>query len=151
MSAESWPDPASAALPGLPCGLSWVPPELGWKQLPAGFCYYLSNFNKNAAARLRDWRDVTTQPSRPGTRACHFAEQCAGATSPALAAATVTLPLTGREREIALLVSQGLSNRDMAEAMSLSVRTVEGHIYRATVKAGVATRDELSSVLRQFD
>jgi DNA-binding CsgD family transcriptional regulator len=84
-------------------------------------------------------------------RARQLAEQCGGATSPALAAATVTLPLTEREREIALLVAQGLSNRRIAEAMSLSVRTVEGHIYRATVKAGVATRDELSSVVRQFD
>lgn len=62
----------------------------------------------------------------------------------------MTLPLTGREREIALLVAQSLSNRDIAEAMSLSVRTVEGHIYRATVKAGVATRDELSSMVKQF-
>jgi len=44
----------------------------------------------------------------------------------------VTLPLTGREREIALLAAQGLSNRDIAEAMSLSVRTVEGHVYWAT-------------------
>lgn len=84
-------------------------------------------------------------------RARHLAQRCGGAASPALAAANVTLPLTGREREIALLVAQGLSNRDIAEAMSLSVRTVEGHIYRATVKAGVATRDELSSLVKQFE
>ncbi|QZA08234.1 LuxR C-terminal-related transcriptional regulator [Mycolicibacter heraklionensis] len=86
-----------------------------------------------------------------GARAGQLAEQCGGAVSPALAAAKVTLPLTGREREIALLVAQGLSNRDIAEAMSLSVRTVEGHVYRATVKAGVATRAELSSMVKQFD
>lgn len=43
------------------------------------------------------------------------------------------------------------ANRDIAEAMSLSVRTVEGHIYRATVKVGVATRDELSTMVKQFD
>ena len=56
-----------------------------------------------------------------------------------------------RLADTALLVSQGLSNRHIAEAMSLSVRTVEGHIYRATVKAGVATRDELSTMVKQFD
>lgn len=84
-------------------------------------------------------------------RAGRLAEQCGGAVSPALAAAKMNLPLTGREREIALLVAQGLSNRDIAAAMSLSVRTVEGHIYRATVKAGVSTRDELSSMVKQFD
>ncbi|MCV7081748.1 hypothetical protein H7H37_11215 [Mycolicibacterium insubricum] len=59
-------------------------------------------------------------------------------------------PLTEREREIALLVARGLSNRDIAQAMSLSVRTVEGHIYRATVKAGVTTRAELSSAVAQY-
>lgn len=40
---------------------------------------------------------------------------------------------------------------DIADAMSLSVRTVEGHINRATVEAGVATRDESSSMVKQFD
>lgn len=83
-------------------------------------------------------------------RARQLAQECGGAVSPALAAAKVALPLTEREREIALLVSQGLSNREIADAMSLSVRTVEGHIYRATVKAGVVTRAELASVIRQF-
>ncbi|MGH3967251.1 MAG: helix-turn-helix transcriptional regulator, partial [Mycobacterium sp.] len=83
-------------------------------------------------------------------RARELAQTCGGATSPALAGAQVTLPLTEREREIAVLVAQGLSNRDIAAATSLSVRTVEGHLYRATVKAGVATRAELSSVIKQF-
>jgi DNA-binding CsgD family transcriptional regulator len=41
------------------------------------------------------------------------------------------LPLTDREREIATLISQGLSNIEIAEAFTLSVRTIEGHIYRA--------------------
>ena len=77
-------------------------------------------------------------------------QACGGAVSPALGAAKVTLPFTEREREIAVLVSQGLSNRDIAEAMSLSVRTVEGHIYRATLKAGGLTRAELSSVVSEF-
>lgn len=83
-------------------------------------------------------------------RADQLAQQCGGATSPALTAAKVTFPLTGREREIALLVALGQSNRDIAAAMSLSVRTVEGHIYRAAIKAGVTTRAELSSVIQQF-
>jgi len=31
--------------------------------------------------------------------------------------------------------------------MSLSVRTVEGHVFRATVKAGVGGRSELSALI----
>jgi DNA-binding NarL/FixJ family response regulator len=37
-------------------------------------------------------------------------------------------PLTDREREVATLISQGLSNTEIAEALTLSVRTIEGRI-----------------------
>ncbi|HEY5857851.1 MAG TPA: helix-turn-helix transcriptional regulator [Aldersonia sp.] len=40
------------------------------------------------------------------------------------------LPLTARESEIAKLVAQGLSNKEIADRLTVSVRTVEGHIYR---------------------
>jgi DNA-binding NarL/FixJ family response regulator len=79
------------------------------------------------------------------------AKDCGGAVSPALAAAQVPLPFTRREHEIANLVSRGLSNRDIAEATSLSIRTVEGHIYQASAKAGVSSRAELSTLVRQFN
>jgi DNA-binding NarL/FixJ family response regulator len=65
-------------------------------------------------------------------------------------ASTVPLPFTRREHEITTLLSRGLSNRDVAEAMSLSVRTVEGHIYQASTKAGVTSRSELSALVKQF-
>ena len=66
-----------------------------------------------------------------------LATLCGGATSPAITAAPVAPPFANREREIAALVAQGLSNRQIAESVSLSVRTVESHIYRAGNKAGV--------------
>jgi DNA-binding CsgD family transcriptional regulator len=52
--------------------------------------------------------------------------------------------------EIAKLLSHGLSNRDIAEAMSVSVRTVEGHIYQASAKAGVSSRSELAKLVQRF-
>jgi DNA-binding NarL/FixJ family response regulator len=60
------------------------------------------------------------------------------------------LPFTRREHEIAALVAKGLSNRDIAEATSLSVRTVEGHVFLASTKAGVTSRAELSSLVQQL-
>ena len=54
------------------------------------------------------------------------------------------LPLTDREREIAILISQGLSNSEIADALTLSVRTIEGHIYRACARVESATRAELA-------
>ena len=73
----------------------------------------------------------------------------AAAPIPRRFASAMPLPLTDREREIALLVVQGLSNRDVAERLTLSVRTVEGHIYKAMTKTGTATREELAALLLQ--
>lgn len=81
-------------------------------------------------------------------RAARIAETCGGATSPAITASRLAVPFTRREHEIVQLVAQGLSTKAIAEAVSLSVRTVEGHIYRASCKAGVAKRSELASMVR---
>jgi len=81
-------------------------------------------------------------------RTARLATACGGAISPAIVAARLTIPFTQREREIAILVAQGLSNRAIAETLTLSTRTVEGHIYRASCKAGVVRRSELADVMR---
>ena len=57
------------------------------------------------------------------------------------------LPVTSREREIASLIAAGLSNREIAERLTVSVRTVEGHIYRACIKLDVTDRDELGNIV----
>jgi DNA-binding CsgD family transcriptional regulator len=46
-----------------------------------------------------------------------------------------------------MLLAQGLSNRAVAERLTLSVRTVESHIYRAMLKTGADSRDELAALL----
>lgn len=79
-------------------------------------------------------------------RAAALAEQCGGASTPALREAASPLPLTEREGEIVMLVGSGLSNRAIAERLTLSVRTVESHIYRAMSKTGTASRDELANL-----
>ena len=67
--------------------------------------------------------------------------------TPALRQASESLPLTDREAEIVMLIGEGLSNRAVAERLTLSVRTVESHIYRAMSKTGVTSRDELAALL----
>jgi DNA-binding CsgD family transcriptional regulator len=81
------------------------------------------------------------------TRADALAEQCGGACTPALRQAAEPLPLTDREAEIVMLIGEGLSNRAVAERLTLSVRTVESHIYRAMLKTGTTSRDELATLL----
>ena len=80
------------------------------------------------------------------TRADALAAQC-GATTPALRQATEALPLTDRETEIVMLIGEGLSNRAIAERLTLSVRTVESYVYRAMLKTDTASRDELAALI----
>lgn len=56
--------------------------------------------------------------------------------------------LTSREREIALLVLAGASNRDIATKLFVSVRTVEYHVRNTLQKLGVGSRVELRELLR---
>jgi DNA-binding CsgD family transcriptional regulator len=81
------------------------------------------------------------------TRAGVLAEQCGGASTPALSQVSEPLPFTDREREIVTLIGEGLSNRVVAERLTLSVRTVESHIYRAMAKTGTTSRDELGALV----
>lgn len=52
--------------------------------------------------------------------------------------------LTAREREIVALVRRGLTSREVAEQLHLSVRTVDSHLARIYAKLGVSGRRELS-------
>jgi DNA-binding CsgD family transcriptional regulator len=82
-------------------------------------------------------------------RAQALAEQCGGAATPPLRQAAEPLPFSAREREIVALLAKGLSNREVADRLCLSVRTIEGHIYRAMARTGVANREELAGLLQQ--
>jgi predicted ATPase/DNA-binding CsgD family transcriptional regulator len=53
-------------------------------------------------------------------------------------------PLSEREREIAGLVALGLSNRDIADQLHLSVRTAENHVSHILVKLGFRSRAQLA-------
>jgi DNA-binding CsgD family transcriptional regulator/energy-coupling factor transporter ATP-binding protein EcfA2 len=80
------------------------------------------------------------------TRAYGLARQC-GLRTPAVAAAARPLPITNREIEIANLVTAGLSNRQIADRLVISVRTTEGHLYRIFAKLGIKSRDQLIHLL----
>jgi DNA-binding CsgD family transcriptional regulator len=51
--------------------------------------------------------------------------------------------LSGREREVATLASQGRSTREIAEQLFIGERTVETHLANVYAKLGVASRVEL--------
>jgi len=56
--------------------------------------------------------------------------------------------LTDREQEVARLVAEGATNREIAKVLFLSPKTVERHISNAFRKVGVRNRAELAARLR---
>jgi DNA-binding CsgD family transcriptional regulator len=68
--------------------------------------------------------------------------------TPAVHSVVQPLPITDREREIVMMAAAGLSNRQIAEKLSVSVRTVEGHVYRIFAKLGIERRDQLIQLVR---
>jgi DNA-binding CsgD family transcriptional regulator len=76
------------------------------------------------------------------TRAVALARRCQGARTPALAG-LVLGELTARQRQIVTLAAAGLSNRQIAERLTLSIRTVGNHLYSAYARLGASDRGAL--------
>ena len=76
-----------------------------------------------------------------------LADECGGLCTPALRT-PAGLKLSGRQRDVIELVVAGLSNRQIADQLVMSVRTVEGHVYRACQRVGAQSREELASIIR---
>ncbi|MBB3606649.1 DNA-binding NarL/FixJ family response regulator [Mycolicibacterium sp. BK556] len=100
------------------------------------------------AVPLHEGERGRRKKAESSARALRLATQCGGAATPAIRSAARPLPLSMREREIAMMVAAGLSNREIADQLTVSVRTVEGHIYRACIKLDVADREELAKIVR---
>jgi DNA-binding NarL/FixJ family response regulator len=53
--------------------------------------------------------------------------------------------LTRREREVALLIAQGSSNRVIAESLVLGERTVEGYVANILTKLNFSSRSQIAA------
>lgn len=78
-------------------------------------------------------------------RAWRLVQRCPGARTPALAG--ISAPeLTARQWEIARLAAAGLGNREIAERLVLSIRTVANHLGAIYDRLGVRDRAELAEL-----
>jgi DNA-binding NarL/FixJ family response regulator len=100
-----------------------------------------------AAAEYRRRQDGRAA-DRAADRAHALTDRCDRAHTPGVELAGPVAELTSREREIATLAAQGNSNKEIADALTVSVRTVETHLQRAYTKLGVTSRTGLATVLR---
>ncbi|MGW1605536.1 LuxR family transcriptional regulator AbsR2 [Streptomyces eurythermus] len=107
-----------------------------------GFTLYAAEAYAQAARTHRD----PSAARRSRTRAVALARRCQGASTPALAG-LVLGELTARQRQIVTLAAAGLSNREIAEKLTLSVRTVGNHLHSAYTRLGTGDRTALPWLL----
>lgn len=81
------------------------------------------------------------------TRAAALLARCEGARTPALAGIEAGASLTRRERDVAVLAAHGVPNREIAQRLVVSVRTVESHLAQTYRKLGVSDRRELAELM----
>ena len=99
------------------------------------------------AARVFRQEGRTGSALTAAVRARRLADQCERARTPALEGLDVSLPLTAREHEIAGLAARGLSNREIADRLVVSVRTVDNHLHNAYTKLGITDRSDLAAIV----
>jgi DNA-binding CsgD family transcriptional regulator len=83
-----------------------------------------------------DCERVAAGPTHP----VHIDESRAGPRLSGPSLSALTEPLSRREQEVAELIAQGLSNREIADMMVVSVRTVEAHVTHVLNKLGLRSR-----------
>jgi DNA-binding CsgD family transcriptional regulator len=100
------------------------------------------------AARAFEREALKTRAAAALRRRDELLVACGPVRTPALHELPARVDLTRREREVVELAVRGASNKEIADRLFVSVRTAEGHLYRAFTKLGITDRAELADVLR---
>ncbi|MFB6720744.1 AAA family ATPase [Kribbella sp. NPDC056345] len=121
--------------------------EAAYRALDA--VYFAAQASERAETRdlpaLADWYDVLGA-TRDAAR-CRHDLRSRGTPAPSRRGRRgYGLELSPREQDVARLVSQGLTNREIAEVLFLSPRTVEQHVAKVLRKLGAVSRSELGRI-----
>lgn len=88
--------------------------------------------------------------ARPWTARAQAELRAAGAQGLSTEPDAFTL-LTPQQQQIVRLAARGLTNREIAEKLYLSPRTVSSHLYRAFPELGITVRSQLRDVVETVD
>jgi DNA-binding CsgD family transcriptional regulator len=101
-----------------------------------------------ARSMLREALDVAHHAGAAPLADLAEAELRATGAKPRRVALSGVEALTASERRVAELAGDGLTNREIAQALFVTMRTVEGHLTRVFAKLDLRSRDELPDVMR---
>jgi DNA-binding CsgD family transcriptional regulator len=95
----------------------------------------------------QSWRSFFTGMSAVGRGDVAAAQRSMLEAIAVTQAISITREAAERERRLA----QGLSNKEIADRLTMSSRSVEGHLFRASHRVGANSRDQLISILEGAD
>jgi DNA-binding CsgD family transcriptional regulator len=124
------------------------PATRGTVRVGAARCLLAADHRADATAQVEAAAPLLA--SWGGWRAAQLAQVRAQlGLAPAGAPSAVTGPaaLTPREREVAVLISDGLTNAELARRLYISPRTAAVHVSNILRKLGVASRTDVAEVL----
>jgi non-specific serine/threonine protein kinase len=111
----------------------------------------LEQFHQRAAKSVRETlgdRTYTAVFDQGGQETLDRVVEFATAAAAGPAASAASAVLTRREHQIAELVADGLSNREIADHLVISKRTVDAHLDHIFSKLGVSSRVQLATWLK---
>ena len=93
---------------------------------------------------------LTRDAAAAQQKAARLLARCEGAVTPFVRAIGARAQLTPAELDTAMQAATGSTDKQIAEMMHLSVRTVENRLHRAYQKLGLSHRRELADALRDL-
>ena len=110
-----------------------------------------SGKRRDAVPMLREGLDLAKRCGADALVSRAMSEASSGGARPRRTALRGREALTQRERQVASLAAEGRSNREIAEKLVVTVKTVEWHLGHAYAKLGVKSRRELAAKLDKLD
>jgi DNA-binding CsgD family transcriptional regulator len=121
--------------------------ELALALLELGVAQHASGHARSARQALREVLELATDCAAPAVADRARAALIAAGGRPRRAAATGPLALTPTERRVARLAASGAGNREIAQTLFVTEKTIETHLASAYRKLGIRARGQLAAAL----
>ena len=106
-----------------------------------------ASYRTAAREPLREGLDLASRAAATALERQAVEELAAAGARPRSLRRTGLEALSPSERRVARLAAEGMSNRDIAQALFVTTKTVEVHLSGAYRKLGISSRAELPGVL----